>query len=221
MAGEIRSLTLPGPVGGLEALLNAGAPKATHAAVVCHPHPLFGGTMHNKVVYHAMKSLSKFGFPVLRFNFRGTGLSEGKHDEGRGEVDDVRAALDFLHQEYKLPVIFAGFSFGAATGLRAAAADPRVVGLIALGTPVAVEGRTYTYDFLRGCTKPKLFVSGGNDQYTTEAALRAAFDNAPEPKELVIVPGVDHFFVGKLPQMQQAIEDWVGRHFRPQRAQNR
>ncbi|MEO5936615.1 MAG: alpha/beta fold hydrolase [Terriglobales bacterium] len=213
MAGEIKSLMLPGPVGGLEALLNVGEEGATHAALVCHPHPLFGGTMHNKVVYNAMKSLSKFGFHVLRFNFRGAGLSEGKHDEGRGEVDDVRAALDFLHQEYKLPMIFAGFSFGAATGLRAACPDERVVGLIGLGTPVSVEGRTYTYDFLRECKKPKLFVSGGNDQYTTEAALRAAFDGASEPKELVVVAGGDHFFEGKIPLMQKAIEEWVGKYF--------
>ncbi len=213
MAGEIRSLMLPGPVGRLEALLNAGTPAATHAALVCHPHPLFGGTMHNKVVYNAMKSLSKFGFPVLRFNFRGAGLSEGMHDEGRGEVDDVRAALEYLDQEYKLPLLFAGFSFGAATGLRAACSDERVMGVISLGTPVAVDGRTYTYDFLRDCRKPKLFVSGGNDQYSPQAALLAAFDNAPEPKELVIVEGADHFFLGQLPRMQKAIEDWVGEHF--------
>ena len=206
---------LHGPAGRLEALLNAGEPMATHAALVCHPHPMFGGTMHNKVVYNAMKSLSRFGFPVLRFNFRGAGLSEGEHDEGRGEVGDVRAALDYLHQEYELPVIFAGFSFGAATGLRAACNDERVVGLISLGTPVAVEGRTYAYDFLRDCHKPKLFVSGGNDQYSPQPELRAAFSTAPEPKRLVIVEGADHFFEGKLPLMQQAIEDWVRAYFKP------
>src|SRR5205085_10596511 len=96
---EIKSLMLDGPAGKLEALLNVGKLDASHAAVVCHPHPMFGGTMHNKVVYHAMKALAGFGFPVLRFNFRGAGLSEGKHDEGRGEVEDVRAALDFLDRE--------------------------------------------------------------------------------------------------------------------------
>lgn len=204
---------LSGPVGRLEALLNEGEPNATHAALVCHPHPLYGGTMHNKVVYNAMKALSGFGFPVLRFNFRGAGLSEGVHDEGRGEVDDVRAALDYLAAEYKLPIIFCGFSFGAATGLRAACSDPRVVGLISLGTPVSVEGRTYTYGFLRDCAPPKLFISGGNDQYSPRTELRAAFANAPDPKKLVIVAGVDHFFVGKLNEMQRAIEDWVREHF--------
>jgi len=92
----IKSLFLDGPAGRLEALLNAGAENATHAAVVCHPHPLFGGTLHNKVVFHTMKALNSFGFPVLRFNFRGAGLSQGEHDQGNGEVEDVRTALDWL-----------------------------------------------------------------------------------------------------------------------------
>ncbi len=141
-SSSIRSLFLPGPAGRLEALLNAGSPNATHAAVVCHPHPLYGGTLHNKVVFHAMKALNSFGFPVLRFNFRGASLSEGEHASGIGEVEDVRAALDWLEREFPLPVIFAGFSFGAAVGLRAAYADDRVRALIALGLPaVPVEGR--------------------------------------------------------------------------------
>src|SRR5271168_1681753 len=132
---SIRSLFLNGPAGRLEALLNGGAAEATHAAVVCHPHPLFGGTLHNKVVFHAMKALNSFGFPALRFNFRGAGLSEGEHD-GQGEVDDVRAALDWLEREFHLPMILAGFSFGAAVGLRAACPDSRVKALIGLGLPV-------------------------------------------------------------------------------------
>src|SRR5215470_4356949 len=119
-SSTIRFLFLSGPAGRLEALLNAGAPDATHAAVVCHPHPLYGGTLHNKVVFHAMKALNHFGFPVLRFNFRGTGLSEGEHAQGTGETEDVRTALDWLEGEYTLPIIFAGFSFGAAVGMRAA-----------------------------------------------------------------------------------------------------
>src|SRR5512141_2598711 len=108
-ASTINSLSTPGPAGELEALLNSGSANATHAALVCHPHPLYGGTMHNKVVFHAMKALSGFGFPVLRFNFRGAGLSEGKHDEGRGEREDAKAALDWLHTEFGLPIVFAGF----------------------------------------------------------------------------------------------------------------
>src|ERR1700739_572550 len=118
----IRSFFLDGPAGRLEALLNGGAANATHAALVCHPHPLFGGTLHNKVVFHTMKALNSFGFPVLRMNFRGTGLSQGEHDHGNGEVDDVRTALGWLDAEVLLPGGFAGFSFGGAGGLRAGGA---------------------------------------------------------------------------------------------------
>src|ERR1700720_3763381 len=162
----IRSLFLEGPAGRLEALLNAGAESATHVALVCHPHPLFGGTLHNKVVFHTMKSLNSFGFPVLRFNFRSAGLSQGEHDHGRGEVDDVRTALDWLDKEFRLPLIFAGFSFGAAVGLQAACPDRRVRAMIAVGTPVAaIDNRSYDFEFLQSCTKPKLFVSGARDQF--------------------------------------------------------
>src|ERR1700688_3643014 len=107
-SSSIRSLFLEGPAGRLEALLNTGAEHATHAALVCHPHPLYGGTLHNKVVFHAMKALNTFGFPVLRFNFRGTGLSEGEHAGGVDEVEDGRTAIDWLDAEFHLPLIFAG-----------------------------------------------------------------------------------------------------------------
>jgi uncharacterized protein len=213
MASEIKSLFLHGPTGKLEALLNVGSPDATHAAVVCHPHPLYGGTMHNKVVYNAMKALSGFGFPALRFNFRGAGLSEGTHDEGRGEVEDVRTALDWMHESFGLPIIFSGFSFGAATGLRAACPDRSVVGLISLGTPVAAEGRTYSYSFLGQCNQPKLFISGDRDQYGPTENLQQVFALAAEPKELVLVEGADHFFEGKIPVMRNAVEEWVRDHF--------
>jgi alpha/beta superfamily hydrolase len=216
---SIRSLFLEGPAGRLEALLNAGAENATHAAVVCHPHPLFGGTLHNKVVFHTMKALNSFGFPVLRFNFRGTGLSEGGHGHGVGEVDDVRAALDWLDAEFHLPLLFAGFSFGAAVGLRAASSDRRVKALIGVGTPVAPvasgvgsgdeEPRVYTFDFLRDCTKPKLFVSGARDQFGPRAGLEALMASIPEPKKLVIIEGADHFFEGRLRELREAIESWA------------
>lgn len=205
---SIRSLFLRGPAGRLEALLNEGRGEAT-AALVCHPHPLHGGTMHNKVVYRAMKALHGFGFPVLRFNFRGAGLSEGEHDHGRGEVDDVRAALDWLESEFHLPVVFAGFSFGAAVGLRAACADKRVVALVSLSTPIRVEDRAYSYEFLASCNKPKLFVSGGNDQYGPRPTIQALVQSAAEPKELVIVDGADHFFEGSLDKLQAAVETWL------------
>jgi uncharacterized protein len=217
VANGIKSFFLDGPSGRLEALLNEGQPDAAHTALVCHPHPLFGGTMHNKVVYHAMKALSGFGFPVLRFNFRGAGMSEGEHDRGQGEQDDVRAALSWLDSEIDLPIIFCGFSFGAATGLRPACADARVVGLIGLGTPAGVEGRVYTYQFLKDCVRPKLFVSGSRDQYGPTESLRKLLDLAPEPKEMVVVEGGDHFFEGHLAEMQTAIREWITKYFKPGR----
>jgi hypothetical protein len=207
---SIRSLFLAGPAGRLEALLNAGSLNATHAAVVCHPHPLYGGTLHNKVVFHAMKALNSFGFPVLRFNFRGTGLSEGEHANGIGEVEDVRTALDWLEGEFTLPVIFAGFSFGAAVGLRAAYADDRVDALIALGLPaVPVENRVYDFEFLRTCTKPKLFVSGSRDSFGPPGRLEALVNTFADPKKLVRIEAGDHFFEGRLREMREAIEAWV------------
>jgi uncharacterized protein len=209
----IKSFFLQGPAGRLEALLNQGQPDAKYAALVCHPHPLYGGTVHNKVVYRAMKALNGFGLPVLRFNFRGAGLSEGEHDRGLGEVDDVRTALDWLDSEFHLSLLFCGFSFGAATGLRAACPDSRVVGLISLGTPVAAEGRVYTYQFLEECAKPKLFVSGGLDQFSPQEKLREVVAAAHDPKELVLVEGADHFFEGHLPELNQAIQDWVNTNF--------
>jgi alpha/beta superfamily hydrolase len=212
----IKSLFLEGAAGRLEALLNAGAENATHAAVVCHPHPLFGGTLHNKVVFHTMKALNSFGFPVLRFNFRGTGLSQGEHDQGRGEIEDVRSALDWLDAEFHLPLIFAGFSFGAAIGLQAASADVRVKALIGVGTPVGPvvadteAPRVYTFEFLRDCVKPKLFVSGGRDQFGARTKLEALVASLPEPKKLVVIEGADHFFEGRLRELREAIESWVG-----------
>ena len=209
----IRSLFLDGPAGRLEALLNVGADNATYAGLVCHPHPLFGGTMHNKVVFHAMKALHAFGFPVLRFNFRGTGLSAGKHD-GKAETDDVTAALQWLKQEFSLPIIFVGFSFGAAMGLRACCSDPDVRALISLGTPVEAEGRMYAYHFLRHCDKPKLFLSGDRDQFGPHDALEAVVANAADPKELVFIPG-DHFFEGHLKEMRMTVESWLQEQLMP------
>jgi alpha/beta superfamily hydrolase len=204
---SIRTLFLEGPAGRLEALLNLGRADAGHAALVCHPHPLFGGTMHNKVVFHAMKALHSFGFPVLRFNFRGTGLSEGQHD-GREEVEDVRTAMAWLKGEFGLPIIFAGFSFGAARGLRACCPDSSVQALISLGTPVEAEGRLYSYKFLADCRKPKLFLSGDRDQFGPHEAVEEIVNQAANPKELVFIPG-DHFFEGHLDEMRMTIESWL------------
>jgi len=171
--------------------------------------------LHNKVVFHTMKALNGFGFPVLRFNFRGAGLSHGEHDHGDGEVEDVRAALNWLDAEFHLPLVFAGFSFGAAVGLRAACPDARVKALIGVGTPAipvaadAEEPRVYRFDFLRECIKPKLFVSGARDPFGPRAQLEALVASVADPKKLVLIEGADHFFEGRLRELREAIEGWV------------
>jgi uncharacterized protein len=206
----IRSLSIDGPTGRLEALLNAGSGAATHSALVCHPHPLYGGTLHNKVVFHTMKALNAFGYPVLRFNFRGAGLSQGEHDNGVGEVEDVKTCLDWLAHEFHLPIVLAGFSFGAAVGLNAGCSDVRVNATIGLGLPlVAGEERSHSFDFLSGCEKPKLFVSGARDTFSPQTRLRELVNGLPEPKKLVLIEGADHFFEGRLRELRETIESWI------------
>jgi alpha/beta superfamily hydrolase len=212
-----RTLFLPGPAGRIEALLwsveeRQGSSGPPLAAVVCHPHPLFGGTMHNKVVYQTAKTLHRFGLPVLRFNFRGVGMSEGAHDKGRGERDDVSAALDFLASEYPgVPLLLAGFSFGSWVGLQVACSDPRVREMIGLGLPVGgVGGREVSY--LETCDKPKLLVSGEFDVHGPPKKLRALVEQfSPQGKQaatIAIIPGADHFFAGHFPEMDRAIAAW-------------
>jgi hypothetical protein len=178
--------------------------------------------MHNKVVYHAMKVLNapQWGlhWPVLRFNFRGTGLSEGVH-HGAAEGGDVLAALDWLENEYKLPLVVVGFSFGAALALAAccgqggapqSAFDVRA--LAAIGLPVRSPAQSYDYSFLRGCTVPKLFLSGDQDQYAPTTELIRAVDLAAPPRQVALVPGADHFFTGQLEPMQSALSAWLKEH---------
>ena len=211
-AAMLRAVTLRGPDGRLEALLNEGSPHAPVAALVCHPHPKGGGSMHNKVVYHAMKAMNSpawgLGWPVLRFNFRGTGLSEGVHD-GRAETGDVLAAIEFLQQQYGLPVVVAGFSFGAAMALSACCGHPGVSAVAALGLPTEAEGRQYHYRFLSDCTLPKLLLSGDKDEYAPAAQLARIAALAAAPTPLVLLPHADHFFRGQLEQMQSALTAWL------------
>jgi hypothetical protein len=212
---------LRGPAGGLEAVLNTGRDDAPYAALVCHPHPLGGGTMHTKAVYHAMKAFAAFGLPVLRFNFRGVGLSEGEHDHGRGEQDDVRAALEWLEEKFAgRPILLAGFSFGSYVGLRVGCGDARVKGLVALGLPVRAAGLEYSYGFLSRCVAPKLFISGDQDEFGPREELAAICASAAEPKRLVWTEGADHFFQAasgapgsKLLQMQMEMRAWIGETF--------
>jgi alpha/beta superfamily hydrolase len=202
-----RTFFIDGPAGRLEAMLwtVANADPAL-VAVVCHPHPLFGGTMHNKVVFQAAKAIHRRGIPVLRFNFRGAGLSEGVHDKGRGEQDDVRAALAYLAREFpRRPILLAGFSFGAWVGLRVGCEDARIAKLIGLGLPADDSDLRY----LRSCAKPKLIIQGGNDEFGLRANVEALFATMPEPKRLVFVEGADHFFAGQLDRVAVAIDAWL------------
>ena len=217
-AAILRNVELSGPAGRLEALLNEGAPDAPFAALICHPHPLAGGNLHNKVVYHAMKALNDsawgLGWPVLRFNFRGAGLSQGTHD-GQAETGDVLAALDWLENEYKRPLLVLGFSFGAVIALKACCcrgqsdSGANVSALVALGLPTQSEGRDYHYSCFKDCTIPKLFLSGDHDQFAPAAQLASVAGSAAEPKRLVLLPGADHFFTGQLEPMQRALSGWL------------
>jgi len=202
-----RSLFLAGPAGRLEALLwTSAVPDPQFVAVVCHPHPLYGGTMHNKVVFQTAKALHQRGAAVLRFNFRGVEQSEGVHDRGQGEQDDVRTAIDYLTAEFPgQPILVAGFSFGSSVGLRVGCGDARVAQMIGLGLPVD----NLDMSFLRGCEKPKLIIQGGNDQFGARAGIEALFATLPEPKRLVIVEGADHFFTGQLDEVGPAIDAWL------------
>jgi uncharacterized protein len=215
-AGFHRSVELRGPAGRLEAVLNEGVADARFAALVCHPHPLGGGTMHNKVVYHAMKVFNGrrwgFGAPVLRFNFRGVGLSEGRH-HGAAEAEDVVTALRWLEGELRLPVVAAGFSFGAAMTLSACCREAQVRNnvraLALLGLPTNAAGRDYSYPFLSECTIPKLFLSGDRDQFAPAERLEELAATAAEPRRTVLVRGADHFFSGRIEAMQQALAAWL------------
>lgn len=202
-----RSIFLKGPAGRLEATVwTASGAEPDFAAVVCHPHPLYGGTMHNKVVYRAAKALHQRGAFVLRFNFRGAGQSEGVHDRGIGEQADVRAALDYLSAEAPgKPIVLAGFSFGSWVGLRVGCEEARVAKLIGLGLPVDNVDLSY----LRACAKPKLIVQGGQDQFGSRKNIEALFTTIPEPKRLVIVENADHFFAGHLDAIGTAIDAWL------------
>jgi alpha/beta superfamily hydrolase len=212
----VRSFKFAGPAGQLEAVLNEGSADAPFAALVCHPHPLGGGSLHSKVVYHAMKVLNDlawgFGGPVLRFNFRGAGLSQGKHD-GCAESKDVEAGMDWLLREFRLPLVVAGFSFGAAMALRACGqpgeARRDVRALAALGLPVTAPGRDYEYSFLESLRIPKLFLSGDRDSFAFPEQLKEVVARAADPKRLVLLAGADHFFTGHLEPMQHALAGWL------------
>ena len=216
---QLKHVDIPALHGRLEGLLRLPDEEGQTprlAAVVCHPHPLFGGTMDNKTVFRLATALNTAGIPTLRFNFRGVGLSSGSYDEGRGEQDDVRSALDELERRFPdVALAVAGFSFGAWVGLRVACAEARVQQLVGVGVPVT----TMAVDQMASCVKPKLIVQGALDQYGPEAEVRAWFAAVAEPKQLEIIPGADHFLNGHLDALEQAIVRYFGQDTSTETAQ--
>ncbi len=184
-------------------MLQTGDPHAKLAAIVCHPHPLYGGTMHNRVVFHAAKAFGELGWPVLRFNFRGVGASTGSFGDGIGEQEDARAAVDFLERDR---VVMAGFSFGSRVGLTAGAIDDRVVALCGMGVPVSRGD----LEAVQRSTKPKLFVQGRLDEYGPPGAVEPWFAGVAEPKKLVWIEGADHFFTERTEPLKAAIISYFG-----------
>jgi alpha/beta superfamily hydrolase len=195
--------------GQLEAILKeprGGEPRAV--ALVLHPHPLGGGTMHNKVVFRAASALHDAGLVTLRINFRGVGQSTGTHDEGCGELQDVRAGLDYLVENYAgKSITLCGFSFGARVGLEVGIADERVRNLISIGTPLD----KYDFSFLKHCQKHILFVHGEHDEFGDARRLGKLVETVPQQArpELHVIKGADHFFEGHLDQLKQLITDWA------------
>jgi alpha/beta superfamily hydrolase len=207
------NLLIPVAHGHLEAILKEPRIQPSRGvALVLHPHPLGGGTMHNKVVFRAAAALNDAGLTTLRVNFRGVGQSSGSHDEGRGELEDVRAGLRYLKTNYpRLPLTVCGFSFGARVGLEVGIADQRVGNLISIGTPL----NKYDFSFLKDCRKPILFVHGERDEYGDLTQLKRLVRQleTETPVELKVIAGAEHFFANHLDELKRAISDWISRQF--------
>jgi hypothetical protein len=203
MARLLESTTIEGPVGALEAL-HEGPDEGTaivRAVVVCHPHPLFGGTMHNKVVFRLARAARRSGAAVLRFNFRGVGLSAGVHDDGVGEQDDLRAAMEYMKSRYSdLPLSLAGFSFGSRVALKVFCGNLQIERLLCAGTPVSKGD----WSFLERCGGSKFFLHSTNDEHGPKAVMQKVFDAAADPKHLAWIESADHFFTDALDELEEA-----------------
>jgi uncharacterized protein len=209
MPRKIETHSIPGPAGRLEALLEEPEDvEPRYAALVCHPHPLYGGSMHNKVVYRMARGLRKTGAVVLRFNFRGVNLSEGEHAHGVGEIEDARAALNFLRERYPdLPWMLGGFSFGSRVALRLGCSlSPAPQRILAAGFPT--KGQDFGY--LTQCGVDKVFVQSTHDEHGPRLELEAAYARFPEPKEIHWIESRDHFFVDGLDAFEAAVQQYAG-----------
>src|SRR5687767_14993031 len=203
------NLMIPASHGQLEAILKEPDGPARGVGVVCHPHPLGGGTMHNKVVFRAAAGLVDAGLTTLRFNFRGVGASTGEHNEIEGGMEDVRDALDYMLSEHPArDLTIAGFSFGSRTGMAVGMKDDRVKRLISIGTPVDKYG---DYDFLVGLTKPILFVHGDQDEFGSVNEVKRLVDEVSKTAEaeLVVFNSCGHFFDDHLNELRETIKNWV------------
>lgn len=200
---KIESVFISGPAGRLEALLEEPEDRApAEAALVCHPHPQHGGTMHNKVVYRIARGLRRAGAVVLRFNYRGVNLSEGVYDEGEGELEDARACLEWLRARYpELPYTLAGFSFGSRIVLRIGCRQAGARRVIAVGFPTIYKDLSY----LDHCRTPRIFVQSTHDQYGPVAEIEKLVASLAEPKRLILIEARDHFFDGALAELEEQI----------------
>lgn len=204
------NLFIPASVGQLEAILKEPEGTPRGAALVCHPHPLGGGTMHNKVVFRTAAGLVDAGLVTLRFNFRGVGASDGEHD-GTAETQDVRDALDYLSSNYPgMDITLAGFSFGTRMGSEVGMSDDRVSRLISIGTPV---DKYLDFDYLTGLRKPILFVHGDRDEFGAKENIEAlaAKVAAVTDAELVVFDDCGHFFDDHLNELRESVREWTVR----------
>ena len=195
---------IAGPAGSLEVLIDAPAAAPRAAVVFAHPLPTQGGTMHTKVVFQGAKALTRIGCVVLRFNCRGVGRSAGTWDEGRGEKDDFRAAIDFIASRYPGTEVWAaGFSFGSYIAMTVGADDERVCALIGIAPPVD----RYDYEPVKRSAKPKFIIHGEADELIPLRAVREFYAQLEEPKEFVEIDRANHLFEGQASEVGDALAD--------------
>jgi len=200
---------LPSTAIQLEGLLSVHeALSAKGGMILCHPHPQYGGDMHSSVITTAVEAASQEGFSTLRFNFRGVGASGGSYNDGIGEKEDVKAAIDYLYSRQKdsnLPLILLGYSFGAWAGLPVGVQDSRIKGMVAIAPPLEL----YDFGFLKGCKKKKLLIAGSRDSFCPGPLFEKWYGHLEEPKSLAIIEGADHFFFSHTRFLIQPLREFI------------